>query len=443
VRGTNHLTSPRAQHRLLAGAFALVAATLPLARTFPFPGVSVADLALALAAAIAAGAWVRERSLPRPPGWALPAAALLAWSAAGGVCLAALGSPLPFSFEELLKSLAKLGFYVLAATALSSVVGRLGGHAWREIVLWVLAIHALVALYVYCAMNTDLLPPRELWAAIGTSEESANAARFGIFTVRLRGVAAEPANMGYFLALGLGAVLLSGAWPRRRPWRELVTVAALVLTLSLSAYALAGGGALLVLIARRRSMTSLLRGLAAAAALALVMLTLVPPARQAFDVAVIERVAGIVAGSANPAETKRLVGSWTAAGMMVQASPWLGVGLGNYDVALGELIPRMDPRLGMRPQDQGWSVPTYVLGTLGWPGLFLLALLYLAVLRASWAGGLLFGLAAFADGTLLGPTYWVFLVLLAVGEPVARRVTLADSASTGTSSTAATGPSDA
>jgi hypothetical protein len=421
----------------------LVAATLPLARTFPFPGVSVADLALAVAAAVTSACWFRERSLPRPPPWVLPAAALLAWSAVGGACLASLGSPLPFSFQELLKSLAKLGFYVLAATALSSAVGRLGGHAWRETMLWVLAIHALVALYIYWAMNTDLLPPRDLWVAIRNSEESANAARFGIFTVRLRGLAAEPANMGYFLALGLGAVLLSGTWPRRRPWRELITVAALVLTLSLSAYALAAGVALLVLIARRRSMSSLLRGIAAAAALALVVLTLVPPARQAFDAAVIERVAGIVAGSANPAETKRLVGSWAAAGMMAQASPWLGVGLGNYDVALGELISRLDPRLGMSAEDQGWSVPAYVLGTLGWPGLSLLAVLYLVVLRMSWPGGLLLLLASFADGTLLGPTYWVFLVLLTAPALTPVPARLAESSSIAKASTTPASPSQA
>ena len=414
-----------------------------MARTFPLPGLSVADIALAVAAATVSAYWFRERSFPRPPGWVLCAAALLAWSAVGGACLAALGSPLPFSFQELLKSLAKLGFYVATAMALSSAVGRLGGHAWREILLWVLAIHALVALYIYVAMNTDLLPPRDVWAVIRNSEEAANAARFGIFTVRLRGLAAEPANMGYFLALGLGAVLLSGTWPRRRPWRELVTIAALVLTLSLSAYALGAGVALLVLLARRRSMASLLRGLAAAGALALVVVTLVPPARQAFDAAVVERVAGIVAGSANPAETKRLVGSWAAAGMMVEASPWLGAGLGNYDVALGELISRIDPRLGMTKKDQGWSVPAYVLGTLGWPGLFVLALLYLAVLRASWAGGLLLVLASFADGTLLGPTYWVFVVLLAAAAPSRLAARLAESSSAVKTSTAPASPSQA
>ena len=400
----------------------------------------MADLAL-LAAAMALGAClVHERAIPRPPLWLLPALLLVLYSAFGGALLAVRGSSLPFSGHELLKSLAKLLFYVVAVTALSWAVARLGGAAWSEILLWALAVHAIVALYGYLAMHVDVLPPRGLWSEIRAVEAANNAVRFGSSVLRLRGLAAEPSNFGYFLSLGLAAVLLKGTWPRPRPWRELLALAALVLTFSLSAYLVAAAAGLLVVAARRQSLPRLLPAIGAIAAVALLSATLVPPARHAFTTAVLDRTAALVSGTADPAETKRLSGSWQPARMMVEASPWVGAGLGNYDVALVKLIDRLDPRLGMTVKDQGWMIPTYVLGTLGWPGLALLALLFAAALRQSWAGGLLVVVASFVDGTFLGAPFWVFYVLLAAAPAASLDRREAQASSAANASPAATSP---
>jgi hypothetical protein len=416
--GRSRRERPTSSKWHLLGPFALLAAALPLARTFPLPGVSLADLALAVLIVAVFVSLAAGRSRPSPRSWMTPLAALVAWTAVAGSVLLLFGSALPFSAQELWKSFAKLVFCALGAVALAQAIARLHPRIWREVLLWALAGHSAIGLYAYLAKHYDFLPLAHLWAEERSLESLASAARFGTSAIRLRGLAAEPANLGYYLALGLAAVLIGGRWPRRRPWREILVLAAILLTLSLGTYVLAVVAAVGVVAANRHHAPGLLRGGAGAALAVLLIAALLPAARDALRVTVTDRAAGLLVGTADPAEFRRLEGSWASASLMVQASPWLGAGIGNYDVALREVIPRVDARLGMTPKDQGWTVPTYVMGTLGWPGLLLLFGLLWTAVRANPWGGALLAVATLADGTFLGVPFWFFLVLLA--EPVPR-----------------------
>jgi hypothetical protein len=56
-----------------------------------------------------------------------------------------------------------------------------------------------------------------------------------------------------------------------------------------------------------------------------------------------------------------------------------------------------------------------VLATTGAVGLVLFVLFLYTALRPQPALGLVFLLGMFADGTVLGPAFWTFLVLYAAG----------------------------
>jgi O-antigen ligase len=228
--------------------------------------------------------------------------------------------------------------------------------------------------------------------------------------VRLRGAAAEPSYCGLYLVMGWAIASL--ALPRRRlGWRDAVIAAAVALTVAFTAYALALAAVAVVGWARRRSGGSLLRPLAVLLALLLLLLAL-PAARRAVQLGVIDRVAGVLTGTFPRTNLMRINGSYSAAWVMAQASPWLGTGLGNFDVAMPAVLPHLDRTYRMGPTDQGWSVPAYVLATLGWPGVALVLLLLGSVLARDPLAGVMAIVMACADGTLLGAPFWVLLTLL-------------------------------
>lgn len=402
--------SPPLPARDAGAALAILFFALPLAQTFPVPGVSVADAALSLLVLRVAYLLWRHRQLPRMPAWGWPALLLLAWTGVGALVLPA-ASPLPFSLLELAKSATKLGFYVLGGIAVSLGAALTDARRWRQALSWAAVAHCFVALYVYVAMQWQL-PHRFLWTGSQGGESSALTLRFGEPFVRLRGVAAEPSYLGYFLVLSIATVLLHAPPPRRWGWRVALVVASIGLTLSLSAYALALVALVSLLWRWRHRLAHPGRNLAALVAAALLLLAIAPTLRTAFYTGVLERSAEILTSGPSSPELKRVVGSWWAASAMARRSPLLGSGLGNYDVALPAVQPEIDPRLQMGVRDQGWNVLAYGLGTLGWPGLtFLLGLLAVGFVRNP-AGGLIMLVATFADGTLLAAPFWTFYVLL-------------------------------
>lgn len=394
---------------LHSGVLRLVFLSLPLAQTFVMPGVSVADLSLTAAALVLAGQHVRRRSLPHIPAWWWCGLVLAAWSAASGVALAETAE-LPFSGRELTKSLAKLLLYLGGSLFVSDAAWRVGPRRWSKWLLAAAVFHAVVGLSSYSVMQMKWPPLfHSLWAA----ESSAYTLRFSEPFVRLRGLAAEPSYLGFFLTLALFVPLLADP-ERRLGWRHALVAIALMLTLSLSIYGFAAGAVLVVMLRQPMRRVAFLQCSSLTAAALLVTVAVSRPVRTSFRVGLLERTASIVTGAVGRAEVKRLAGSWAAALAMTDASPLLGVGLGNYDVALGAVLDRIDPTLEMSPADQGWTVPTYVFATLGWVGLGLFIVLALFAWRNNWAAAVLFLLAACSDGTFLGATFWVFYTLLAL-----------------------------
>jgi len=62
---------------------------------------------------------------------------------------------------------------------------------------------------------------------------------------------------------------------------------------------------------------------------------------------------------------------------------------------------------------QGWNALAYVLATTGVAGLLLFVFFCYAALRRRPALALVFLIGMFADGTVLGPAFWIFLALYA------------------------------
>lgn len=403
------------------GPLLLAVAGATMAQTRLAPGVLVADLALGVALAWAAALVWATRQPPRFPAWGWPLAAVVAWAAIAGLVLAAGGSPLPFSTAELARSLAKLGLYAAAVLCLAQVLSEADRGRLASGLLWIVALHALVGLYVYAVMATGSpLPYRFLWAGTGNLEETAVFVRGGEEYLRLRGLAAEPSYFGYLQVLALAAALL--LWPpaARARWRLAVAALSILLTFSLTTYALAAVAAAVVLVARGREPGSRLRGWSVAVAAGLVLMMLLPGPRRAASEVIFQRGFDVLTGRSLPLETARLAGSWEGFRLLAGASPVLGVGLGNYDVALEGVASRLDPRLGSRG-GQGWNALGYVGATLGFPGLLVLLALLAVRFRHSPAGGVLLLAATFADGTWLGAPFWLAFLLLGARPPESDR----------------------
>ncbi len=395
--------------RSLRFALGALFLSLPMAQTFPVAGISVADFALAVVGAIITASCLREHRWPQRPAWLLPVGVLVGWSLLGFAYLAS-AAELPFSRIEFVKSLTKLCFYALGAVVVADAVKHVGPKTWGRLLLGALTVHALVGFYVYVAEQGIWgLPYRFLWAGSQGGELAARTLSLSDPFLRMRGVAAEPSYLGFYLAVGLAAVWLASP-SHNVGWRDACVALAVAMTLSFSVFAFVAITAPVLAVRRswrRRD------ALVMAAGLAVVLLMFIwPPVRASFRIGLLERLAGIVEGSISRGNLLRLNGSYSAAWLMVRESPIFGVGLGNFDVAIAGILDRVDPSLGMKVGHQGWSVPAYLLGTLGWPGIAcFLALLALAWRNEQPSAWVLLA-AATADGTFLGATFWVFLLLL-------------------------------
>lgn len=385
------------------------------AHSFVVPGVSVADVALALAASLAVGGLWASRRVPKLPRWLLWVAVAALWSLLGAAVLAA-GSPFGFFWLEFGKSFAKLLFYPAAVFLVGTSLERLPPGRAADVLLWALTLNAAIALYIYLVMAAGLdLPYRFLWTL---SEHGEETARFGFGVslmppVRARGLASEPSALGYFQVMGLAAALLLARSARRALlWRAALVVASVVLTFSLTSYGLLFVLGIVLLAQGGKQSLTILRRAAIPVALAVTCVLLLPAARQTFDSTVVTRLAEIVAGERDVSATLRLRSSWEMAAAMVRASPLFGAGLGHYDVALETLRPSLSMPEHLKPGTQGWNALAHLLGTLGPVGLGCGLLLLLEVWRRSRPAGVMMAAAAFADSTILGAPFWLFYLLL-------------------------------
>ena len=150
-----------------------------------------------------------------------------------------------------------------------------------------------------------------------------------------------------------------------------------------------------------------------------------PPVSRTLHRSIVVRSQRILEGRADSSARLRVIGSWDLAVLLAREHPLTGVGLGNFDVRVRQVAPLVPGGHMVDRHVQGWNAAAYVMATTGAIGLLLFLLAGYVALRPAPALGLVFLIGAFADGTVLGPAFWVFFALYAaagretlVTEPV-------------------------
>jgi hypothetical protein len=401
----------------------LPVAGVALGQPFMVPGVSVADACLALFLPLALAALLRRRPVPPLPAWTPWLVAFCAWALMGGAWLAARGEP-GFSVVEFAKSASKLLFYSTAAVLVASTARLEPEERVQRVVLWCFAAAAAVAVALYAGMVAGVPMARDLacgdaWPCNAAyyyerrwfGDSSPRGLREGVF-VRAVGLASEPARLGQLMSLALGYLLLGtrGAW--RRPWPLALIAAAAVLAFSLSGYALLVPVLALALLRLLREEGRVKRRVALAALAVVAVSAAVPPVRATLEGPISRRAQRFLSGQGGDESARlRLLGSWDMALLLVERHPVNGVGLGHFDRHVPEIKDQVPGGHALDEKVQGWNALAYVLATTGIVGVLLFALVCYLALRPRPALGLVFLLGMFADGTVLGPAFWVFLAL--------------------------------
>lgn len=418
------MSAPRLAARLL---------WLPIAgvalgdRTWAAPWLHVADLAcglfllafaFGLAPRLARGA--RAWLAPWAPALGLFVAVALLSGAVAHVAGASGFVPLEFA-----RSAARLAFGALLALALDATLRLAGGAHGMRVVRDAFALAALLGLALYVLVLAGTPLPRDLvcgqdratcsayyyesrWFGDGSPESFQHHA-----FLRAQGLAAEPTRFGYLLAMALGLLLL------RRPLAPAPGLGhALVALGALASFALAPY-ALLLLVAglaawqAARTGARALRQRMALGVLALAVIVGLPPLGPTLYRAVVVRVQKIAAGGLDSSAFLRVSGGWIMAAELVAERPLTGVGLGQFDLGVQALRERLPAAHLLGGGIQGWNALSYVLGTTGLLGLAAFLYLLWRALRAQPVASAVFALGLFADGTVLGPAFWVFLALYA------------------------------
>jgi hypothetical protein len=402
----------------------LPVAGVALGQPFLVPGISIADLCLGGFLVLALIVLRRGPWPPLPP-WAPWLAAFCAWALIGGAWLVARGEP-GFSVLEFAKSASKLLFYSAAAVLLALVARGEPEERLQRVMLWSFAVAAGVAVALYAAMVAHVPHAREL--ACGETvpcnaayyyerrwfgDSSPRGLQEDVFA-RAVGLASEPSRLGLLMSLALGYLLLGGRGAWRRPGALALIAAAALLSFSLAGYALLFPVLALALL-RLLGQGGGTRRRAAVTVLAVVLLAAVlPPVRATLAGPIGRRAQRLLSGHGGDESARlRVVGSWDMALLLVERHPVAGVGLGHFDLRVPEIRARLPWGAALDDRVQGWNVLAYVLATTGTVGLVLFVLVCYRALRPRPALGLIFLLGMFADGTVLGPAFWVFLALYA------------------------------
>lgn len=389
-----------------------------LGQRFVLPGTSIADLTLAVTTVLGLVHLAREARTagwPRVPGWTRWLAALWAWAVAGGV-VHMLSETETFSPVEYTKSLAKLTFYAVAVIVLVLVVRDAPPSAPPRMVLTAFAVAGATAIVLYLAMLLKFpLPYHLLWGHGPDAAYFSDMWWFGgsheasrVF-LRAQGLTSEPSKLGYLQAMALAYLLLKPGPRGHFGVRFAVILLSLLLSFSLTAYLLLAPIAVVAFFDRWRSGRIQLRRQAVAVAAAMVIL-LVPIAPTAYQTIVVRAMRSLT-GAADSSSFLRVQGNWKMTYFLLETSPVVGVGLGNFDIVAWDLRAFIFQGFLIEKETQGWNVLAYVLATTGLPGLLLLLGMLGSALRGRPGLALAFVLGMFADGTFLGAAYWLFLAL--------------------------------
>jgi O-antigen ligase len=273
-----------------------------------------------------------------------------------------------------------------------------------------------VAIVMYVAMLLGIpLPFRLLWGHGTDAAYFSDLWWFGgahearrVF-LRAQGLASEPSRLGYLQCMALAYLLLRPGARIRFGLRLGLIVVSLLLTFSLTAYALLLPIVALTLVTQWRAgqWEARRRGLLVAAVVAVLLVPMAPVIYKT----VVVRAMRSVSGTGDASSFLRVQGNWKMTYYLLETSPVLGVGLGNFDVVAWDLRAFLFDGYLIEKDTQGWNVFAYVLATLGVPGLLLLLALLLSAFRGRGSLALPFVLGMFADGTFLGAAYWLFFAL--------------------------------
>ena len=399
---------------------ALPVAGVALGQRFVLPGASIADLTLAATIGLGFVYLVRQAKTtgwPRLPRWTRWLAALWAWAAAGGL-VHVLSETETFSAAEFSKSLAKLTFYALGVIVLTLAVRAAAPPTPPRLVLIAFALAGAAAIVLYVAMLMKVpLPYQLLWGHGPDAAYFSDLWWYGgthearrIF-LRGQGLTSEPSKLGYLQAMALAYLLLKPAPRVRFGVGILLILLSLMLTFSLTAYAMLLPILVLAVFYRFQS-GSFRIGRKALIAAAVTLLLVVPIAPTVYSTVVV-RAMRSVTGTADTSSSLRVQGNWKMTYYLLETSPVVGVGLGNFDIVAWDLRAFIFQGYLIERETQGWNVLAYVLATTGLPGLILLLGMLVSAFRGRGRLFLPFMLGMFADGTFLGAAYWVFLALYA------------------------------
>jgi len=407
--------------------FALAGASL--SKAMLIEGISIGDVFFGWAAVTVLLSFAVRPHFLSIPKWFIYVVFLLILSVVGGLFTSGY-SPFAFSGIEFWKSFAKLSFYGIGAILLCSYIRKMDAEVVGKAVLSILTLHALIALYIYLAellgqISGISLPYEFFWFGQGGPSMPGKSlvpwVIDGIVLNKARGIFSEPANFGIFQTLGLAFLYLRlSANIRSHPWKLNIIFVSLLLTFSLSAYALLFVFLLALLLEQRRirQLFFLLRTVLGVAVVIFLLFTLTPlRLSNVFEERIIHRFVGFVRGD-DRSGTARLIGSWDTAADIVSRSPIWGSGLGNLDVAFNstgrKLVYVTGPDEQIKLGASIYNIPIYVLGSLGIIG-FSVFVLFIGnlVIRAPSAS-LVFLVSMFAAGTFLESPFWIYYVLLSI-----------------------------
>ena len=358
---------------------ALPVAGVALGQRFVLPGASIADLTLAATIGLGLVYLVRQAKTtgwPRLPRWTRWLAALWAWAAAGGL-VHVLSETETFSAAEFSKSLAKLTFYALGVIVLTMAVRAAAPPTPPRVVLIAFALAGAAAIVLYVAMLLKVpLPYQLLWGHGPDAAYFSDLWWYGgthearrIF-LRGQGLTSEPSKLGYLQAMALAYLLLKPAPRVRFGVGILLILLSLMLTFSLTAYAMLLPILVLAVFYRFQS-GSFRIGRKALIAAAVTLLLAAPIAPTVYSTVVVRAMRSLT-GAADTSSSLRVQGNWKMTYYLLETSPVVGVGLGNFDIVAWDLRAFIFQGYLIGRETQGWNVLAYVLATTGLPGLILL-----------------------------------------------------------------------
>lgn len=334
-----------------------------------------------------------------------------------------------FSGAHFLRSAAKLLLY--AATWLFFVgLARPCRGAAERAALVVFALAAGVAAAIWGAVEAGVPVPRDLvctagaepctseyregrWLAIG------DGVRYQDVVSRAQGLSDEPARLGFVLGSGLTVLLLAPGALRPPGPLHAVLLLGLLLSFSLTGWAIAGVAILAWGAFRLRALPRASRRAGALwLLLPFVFVAVVPPARRAAATTIGGRLLASAVGSPDGSTSTRIGGTTQTTTAATRANPWTGAGLGNPGrAAAGRHVPKLFTNARI-PTGGIWNWVLYVLAATGALGLATFLAFLFSTVSAVAAVAVLAG--SFGDGAFLSAWVWVPLALhAALREPPA------------------------